>query len=216
MTEVFVFAARERADAHALSFGSLRSSDIGEKFTVLRQPEELKPEEHWRAVHERAAKATSEFVLVLEDDVLVNTHILHNIATWRYKHDARVFGAGWVYSPGGYSQKDCWYSGDWEWHGTCGVLYKTERLPFLIERAWPRIMGGRPWDCAMAWACHLDGKRIRVHFPSLVEHLYELPSKVGTVSGARRHSGGTFRQDWRRSELGDPHGTVDQFGRKVV
>lgn len=215
MTEVFVFAAPGRDDAHALSQASLRASDIGDAFTVLMHPPELKPEEHWRAVHERAAKAKSEFVLVLEDDVLVNAHILHNIETWRWKHDERVFGAGWLYNAGGYSQKDCWYSGDWEWHGTCGVLFKTARLPFLIEHAWPRIVDGKPWDCSLAWACHLEGRRIRVHAPSLVEHLWGLPSKIGTVSGSRRNSGGTFKQDWRRPERNE-NGVVDQYGRKVV
>lgn len=215
MTEVYVFAAPGRPLAHELSFASLRASDIGEAFTVLENPPGLKPAEHWRAVHERAAKASSELVLVLEDDVLVNTHILHNVATWRYPHD-RNFGAGWLYSPGGYAQKDVWYTGDWEWHGTCGVLYRTERLPFLIEHAWKRIQAGRPWDCAMAHACHLEGKKIRVHYPALVEHLHELPSAIGNPAGGRRHSGGTYKQDWRRSELGHPHGVVDQFGRKVV
>jgi hypothetical protein len=215
VTEVVVFAAPGRDEAHALCYTSIRRSDIGENFTMSEHPPGISAAEHWRRTHELAARAKSRFVVVLEDDVLVNEHILHNVETWRYKHDPN-FGAGWLYTPGGYGRRDTWYQGTWEWYGTCGVLYQTSRLPFLIEKAWERMeKRGLPWDLAISWACHLDGKRLRVHHPALVEHLNELPSKLGNASGGLRDSGGTFARDWMRPEK-HQHGVIDQWGRRTV
>jgi hypothetical protein len=215
-SEVVVFAAPGRDAAHALSCASLGASDIGDRFTVCEHPPGISAAEHWKATHERAAEAASEFVVVLEDDVLVNRHILYNIDTWRYKHDKETFGAGWLYTPGGYGRRDTWYTGTWEWYGTCGVLYKTSRLPFLIEKAWARMQEfGTPWDLAISWASHLDGRRLRVHHPALVEHLNDLPSKLGNAPGGLRDSGGTFSQDWMRPDK-HQHGIYDQWGRRTV
>lgn len=214
--EVVVLAAPGRDAVHELSYASLRASDIGARFTVCENPPGLPPREHWRATHLRAAEAQSRFVLVLEDDVLVNRHILYNVDTWRYKHDEKSFGAGWLYAPGGYSRRDTWYSGTWDWYGTCGVLYRTERLPALVERAWQRIeKESMPWDLAISWACHLDGKRLRVHHPALVEHLNDFPSSLGNPKGGRRDSGGTFSESFVRPPKHE-HGIFDQWGRKTV
>jgi hypothetical protein len=218
VTEVVVFAAPGRDAAHTQCFASIEASDIGKSYVVSLHPEGLSANEHWRATHLLAARAKSEFVLVLEDDVLVNRHILDNIDTWRWKHN-RDFGAGWVYNPGGYStNKDTWYRGAKPWAMTPGVLYRTDTLAKFVEVAWEKMNAPKsplPWDCAIAFAAEGDGKRIRVHFPSLVEHLNDVPSKIGNSSkSSMRTSGGTFRPDWRRP-IDDANGIVDRFGRRV-
>jgi hypothetical protein len=214
--QVVVLAAPGRDEAHALCYDSIRKSDIGDEFVISENLPGMAPAEHWKLTHDLAAEAKSRFVLVLEDDVLVNQHILYNLDTWRYKHDERSFGAGMVYAPGGYARRDTWYSGTWDWYGTCGVLYPTARLPGLIERAWARMQKeGMPWDLAITWASHLDGRRIRVHHPALVEHLNDLPSKLGNAKGGMRDSGGTFSQSWMRPDKHE-HGIFDQWGRKTV
>lgn len=176
-------------------------------------PEGIDRDDHWRATHELAAKASTELVLIVEDDILVNRHILENSETWRWPLD-RDYGAGWLYNPGGYSTKDVWYQGPWEWAMTQAVLYRTEALPKLIDYAWSRMRGGMPWDCAMAWAAHQGGKRIRVHYPSLAEHLNDAPSVLGNQKGSvLRTSRGTFSEDWRRPK-GHDHHRIDRFGRE--
>lgn len=215
MTDVVVFAAPGRNEAHRSCFASIEGSDIGKGYKLSMHPPELSKDEHWRATHELAARASSEFVLVLEDDAIVNRHILWNIETWRWKHH-RDFGAGWVYNPGGYSQVDTWYRGNRAWAMTVAVLYRTETLPRLIDTSWKRMVTGEPWDCAIAWAAHDGGKRIRVHFPSLAEHQNHLPSKIGNPSQSpMRTSRGTFRQDWRRAERSE-HGKLDRHGRTQI
>lgn len=214
MIEVVVFAAPGRDEAHRRSFASIEASDIGTRYQVSMHPEGMKPGDHWRATHELAAKASTEFVLVLEDDVLVNRFIIQNIESWRWRLN-KDFGAGWIYNPGGYAKKyDTWYVGK-PWAMTPAVLYETKRLPALIELAWPKMQGGMIWDCAIAWAAVQGGKRIRVHFPSLVEHMNDVPSKLGNPNkSVLRTSGGTYREEWLRPS-GDPNGLIDRFGRAV-
>lgn len=215
MIEVIVLAAPGRDEAHERLFSSLRASDVGDRYTVSMHPAGLPKNDHWRATHEIAAKSSTELVLVIEDDVVVNRHILENAETWRWPLE-RAFGAGWLYNPGGYSTKDVWYGGPWEWAMTQAVLYRTEALPKLIERAWKRMRERMPWDSAVAWAAHLDGNRIRVHYPSLVEHQNDLPSIVGAERGCvQRTSRGTFQEAWRRPE-GHDHHRIDRFGRHHV
>lgn len=214
MIEVFVFAAPGRDEAHARTFASIEASDIGKNYTVSMHPEGVTANEHWKATHELAAQAKSEFVLVLEDDVLVNRFILENIESWRWKHH-KDFGGGWVYSPGGYARKDTWYRGHKPWAMTPGVLYKTADLPRLTAVAVETMQKKNlPWDCAIALACE-TGKRVRVHHPSLVEHLNELPSKLGNPDKSpMRTSRGTFAPTWRRPK-GDPNSYFDEHGRAI-
>ncbi len=215
MIEVVVFAAPGRDEAHAKTFASIEASDIGRNYVVSMHPEGLPPNEHWRQTHDLAARAESEFVLVLEDDVLVNRFILENIESWRWKHNDD-FGGGWVYWPGGYARTDTWHTGHRPWAMTPGVVYRTAMLPKLIEMSMEFMEGKKklPWDCAIALACE-TGKRIRVHHPSLVEHLNDLPSKLGNSSRSpMRTSRGTFDANWRRPK-GDKNGYFDQHGRAI-
>lgn len=199
--DVFVLAAPGRPEAHEQCFRSIEASDIGTHYRPCFNPRGMPKREHWIRTHERAARAKTEFVLVLEDDCLVNAHILHNCATWRWKHEP-LFAAGWLYSPGGlYGGKDVWYGKDTKWYGTVGVLYRRSVLPRLIERAVAQMErdGNDVWDCAMSSAILTGGFRLRVHGPPLVEHLYNLPSAIRHEHnywyGSTR---GHFRPHWRR------------------
>lgn len=214
MTEVIVFAAPNRA-AHEKCFASIEASDIGKNYVVSMHPEGVSRNDHWLATHQLACRASSEFVVVLEDDVLVNRYILENVDSWRWK-EHKDFGAGWIYNAGGYSDRDTWYRGPQAWAMTPGVVYRTSELPKLIQIAWLKMHDHNPmpWDCAIAYAAHGGGKRIRVHYPSLVEHQNEFPSVLGNPSkSVLRTSRGTFRQDFRRP-AGHEHGYFDQYGRR--
>ncbi len=230
--EVIIFACRGRDAAHERLFASLEASDIGKNYTVMMHPEGMHRNEHWRLTHEHAANAKGEFVIVLEDDVIVNRHILKNVETWGWK-EHKDFGAGWIYNPGGYSNRDTWYKGPRAWAMTPGVVYRTKDLPRIIEVAWQQMStvspaqaarpgvpaipaSAMPWDCAVAYAAHDGGKRIRVHYPSLVEHPNDLPSALGNPSESMlRTSRGTFDPDWERPR-GHEHGYIDRFGRRQV
>lgn len=221
---VRVLATKGRDLAQQRLLDSMKASDIihapeSSRFFDLQMCEPgIDPKRYWREIHLSAAReAATELVLMLEDDALVNRHINWNIRTWYWPHH-KEFGAGWLYNPGGYAKKDVWYAGPPAWHGTVGVLYRTEDMPALVERAWPRIKSGEAWDLAMSRAVTEHGRRIRVHFPALVEHQNDVPSAIQHGKGSEmlsspmRTTRGTFRVDWRRPERHE-HGVVDERGR---
>lgn len=204
-TSVFVMAHPERTAAQARLRLSLSASDVGSDYRVLVHPPHQVARDHWRDVHLEAAEAGTELVIVLEDDAIVNRHLLHNVNTWKWTDD-NAFGAGWLFNPGGYAGRDTWYQGPMAWYGTVGVVYHARHLPELVRDAYPLIEGGTPWDQAMSLAIHRKRRRIRVHYPCLVEHPDDVPSVVGNPPNPMRTSRGSFRLDWRR-ETGDPNGS---------
>jgi hypothetical protein len=212
MISVVVFAAPGRDVAHERTFASIHASDIGRNYIVSMHETGVERDEHWRRTHMLAAAQPTDLVLVLEDDVLVNRHILANIASWRWPLRPE-FGAGWVYNPGRYSTKDVWYRGPRAWAMTPGVVYKTASLPRQVDLAMGKMQAGMPWDCAIAWAVHDAGRRIRVHYPSLVEHQNDVPSKLGNPSkSVLRTSRGTYDETWQRPPS-DPNALYDRHGR---
>ena len=206
---VVVFAVPWRA-SHEKCFASIEASDIGKNYTVCKHPEGMHKNDHWFETHLLASKCESDLVLVLEDDVIVNEHILWNISTWCWTRH-KEFRAGWLMNVGGRSGYDEWFVGE-EWCCTQGVVYRPSKLGKMMEHAWPRIQTGMPWDCAISWAAGKEG-RIRTHMPSLVEHLDHLPSVVGNEPSVQRTSLGTFDAKWKRP-LHHQHGILDEYGRE--
>jgi hypothetical protein len=196
-TSVIVMAHWDRREAQERLFDSLEASDVGQNFRLKVHPADKPAREHWRAVHLAAADSPTDLVVVLEDDAIVNRHLLHNVNTWKWTGD-NAFGAGWLFNAGGYASRDTWYLGPHAWYGTVGVVYHARHLPELVELAYPLIEAGTPWDQAMSLAIHRKRWRIRVHYPSLVEHPDDLPSVVGNPPNPMRTSRGSFRLDWRR------------------
>lgn len=207
----FVLACPRGGTAHDRCFASLRDSDL-EDVEISMHPAHLSAWQHWEEVHRRAASARTDLVLVLEDDVLVAARIGRAIRRWRWT-DHQDFAAGFVYNPGGYAGSDTWYMGPRDWYGTCAVVYRPDRLGEIIDRTmqYRAAEPHAPWDALVTRACH-DHGRIRVHYPSLAEHLVDEPSAVGNASrDAVRTSHGTFDPDFDRD--GDAHDRVDRFGR---
>lgn len=142
-------------------------------------------------------QAPTPLVLVLEDDCLVAPNLLHSILSWRWPWHPE-FGAGFLYNPGGYASTDCWYEGRPGWYGTVAVLFRTADLPSYVESSLKHFP--RPWDVALTRSLHRLGRRIRVHYPALVEHPDDVPSAVGNRQGSTpmRTSNGTYQPGFVR------------------
>lgn len=216
---VHVLAARHRPTAHARLRASLAASDAAAAPTTWHvHPEGLDVREHLIRCYERiAADPGGELVLVLEDDAVVGRHIAHNIQTWSEPWQPS-FAAGWVYNPGGYAQRDCWFADGNQWYGTVAVVYRARTLRGLADELRlrsqqpPRL--GQCFDNELSCAVlHALGS-IRVAYPSLVEHYDDLPSAAGNdraLGHPSRTSGGTFDMEYRRSP--DQHSLFDEWGR---
>jgi hypothetical protein len=199
--EVFVLAAPGRDVAHRALRASLHASDVGEDYHWCEHPTGMKALEHWARTFERMAESPAPQVILLEDDCLVNRHLLQNVRMWSWP-DHVEFGAGWLYNPGGYcAGNDVWYSEAVPWYGTVGVLYWTADVLTVLRGAlrWMRDQGNlHSWDCAVAWAIDRMRLKIRAHGPPIVEHQHQVASALGHRQtwefGSTR---GTFQPDWR-------------------
>lgn len=197
------------------SRASIEASDIGTDYEVMVHPPGITVLAHFRTIMERARQAPTRLVLFLEDDALVNRHILHNVTAWKDVDDIR-FGVGWLLNPGGaaFNILDYIYNrradGRGRWlrrpylHIAAGLLFRTadlaELLPHVYE--WQEQQDGKlpHTDLAVSQGVWRMGRHICVHAPSLVEHQCTT-SKLGHAHQARHStSRGTFQVHWRRKE----------------
>ncbi len=99
----YVHTCPPRDEARAETLASLDRSDAEGRYRIEREPEGAIAFAHHVAAFERAEKACqgadgARLVLRLEDDVIVNEHILHNLSTWPALREPD-FGVGWLFLP---------------------------------------------------------------------------------------------------------------------
>jgi hypothetical protein len=203
---------------------SIEASDIGKKYDWREHPPGMTIEEHLYASMRAARDAGADLVLRLEDDVLVNRHILHNLGTWAAVDDPR-FGMGWAFDPPIYStgsnakwprrsRPDRWHNGRLPF--SQAVVMRSSDIETLIVHAkhWYKEFASYDGDLdnALCYAALAMGKQICIHAPSLTEHLVEqMPSTLG-----HRHlnqtasSCGSFDLEFKR---GAP--LYDRYGRMI-
>ena len=181
----------------------IEKSDIGKNYTVMEHPEGMKLGEFFLRVIQAMTNVPTRYVIRLEDDSVVNSHILYNISTWPALREEN-FGAGWLFSPDG-PIRDVSKLGrgkltgelyrDFEYmHAALGILVPTKLMPDIVQYAPPRS----PQDFYFTRALWAMGKRLYFHIPSLIENQTRWPS-------ARGHQGkptaSTWSANWCR---GDP------------
>jgi len=187
----------------------LEASDVGSAYTVFDHPPGKTVVEHCLGVLDALSKAGTEYAIRLEDDVLVNANILHNLRTWPALGEPD-FGAGWLYVPRcllldlartGYGRKtrSAHRITDPRLGGSLGVLFRTGDLPAVIEQM--RSHAGLVQDWSMSRAVFELGKRVYYAKPSLLEHNVDVPSSL--EHSAKHHgiyhtSGGYFQRAWKR------------------
>lgn len=209
MFTVFVQTVPTGRDSWDETRASIEASDIGRSYYLLTQDERVAPRQHFLGVLESMSKCSTEWALRLEDDVLVNKHILHNLRRWPAKWDTR-FGAGWCFDAGGATRTthDRMYGriGQDKWHvgllHCCqGVLLRTADIPELrrlCEEWFQKNPGRLSQDIALSHAVATAGKQICIHAPSLLEHLIQYKSTLQNAHTRSHTSEGTFSPDWRR------------------
>lgn len=98
------------------SLQSVSESDIGH-IDVCEQPTGANRIDFYIDTLRRLRKDAA-FLLRLEDDILVNRHVIHNVLRWR-GFDEPHFGAGWLSVPSNYAH-DMNHTG----RGTHGTIYR--------------------------------------------------------------------------------------------
>jgi hypothetical protein len=219
---VFVQCPALPRDGFERCRSSIEASDIGTQYVCAMQQPGVGVFEHFLTLLDTMADADTELVVRLEDDVDVNVHFVHNVATWPALHDPR-FGLGWLFDPGGRTTTvhDRVYNRPpsheiWECRQlaySLAVVMWRKDVPAIRKScaSWYEQYGGNAQDLALSVAPNSFGKSVVVHAPSLVEHMIDMGSTLhhqhNVVYATSR---GTFLRDWKR---GAP--LLDSVGRVV-
>jgi hypothetical protein len=181
------------------SRASIEASDIKQNYELMLHLRGFTIGEHFLATLLCALDAPTELILRLEDDAVVNQHILHNLWTWPdWKRPD--FGAGWAFCP--VAQRGRWMAR--EIHGSVGVLLKRSALPAIIKRCEAELReqpDRTDQDLMLSRAVRDSGLFVYLHnYPCLVEHPIDEPSSLDhrhtSIAGT---SSGRFSSSWRRS-----------------
>lgn len=197
MISVIVQTIPDRGEAWERSKKSIEASDIGANYSLLFHPPGWTIGQHFLGTLRWALDSPCDFTLRLEDDAIVNQHILHNLWTWPDIH-REDFGVGWAFSP-------VTNTGRWtrpELHGTVGMFLKKSALPPIIESC-EQALEKQPdridYDLMFTRAVRDSGLFLYIHYPSLVEHPIDVPSTLGHKhTKIASTTSGRFREAWRR------------------
>lgn len=167
---------------------SLESSDVLKMYSIAMEPHGLGHYEkmlHWLMFLNRAARE-APYVLRLEDDVVVNRHILHNVGTWSALLDPD-FGMGILFA-----HEDNAHHFQRTQYGLSasmartriayaqGQLFESTALQAATKAVWEVLRSeGHGWETLTKKWSRFDGtislaiskvrKHIYLHRPSLVE-----------------------------------------------
>jgi hypothetical protein len=205
---------------------SVRASDIGDSCELVEGLDGWN-QKSWDQLHEFILGFSKEadFTVRLEDDVIVNKHIMHNVQTWA-AITREDFGLGWLFLYDGFyypkrrtltmqdGRKDLIICTELALPGSQGIVYKSSN----IEQILAQIMEARKhkyatcdrylpgplnnlFDSAVSWATQLAKFWCYMHDPSLVNcHEGSRVSADGS-----KHEGHfankTFDLEWKRPVL---------------
>lgn len=183
------------------------------RITVFQQRDDQTVREFFLSILDAMTSSYAEYVLRLEDDVLLNRHLFHNVATWPALRAER-FGCGWLWCSEIFMKERTSYQieepepGLFEvtkpiW-GSLGALFPTDHMSAIRARAeHPALLPGahgKSQDSALSGAVLLAGLRVFLHVPSLLEHDVSVKSAFGHkfVPGYGQ-AGPLFDPDWKRT-----------------
>lgn len=202
--EAFVLSCSERGNVLAATLESLAKSDFDAAPEVVLDdasaPTAIERIHHtWRRVIRRAAEASSEFVLLLEDDLVVNRWLFENLASWPALQRVQPGGAFFasLYNPNrpfvARRPDDRCLVAEPRAAWGAQALLTTPRTARFIDSHWDEAPGNP--DQRMP---RLAGRVTPVYFhsPSLVDH-----AQVPTTWGGIEHSAADFDPDWRAAAL---------------
>lgn len=235
---IFVWLQTTSQRDSSRTTASIEKSDIGQNYTTVVDtavrsfPEDYPGLQLWwenqmLAMAQKALENGCEWILRLEDDIVVNRYILHNIEKWRALHDP-YFGVGLFFWP------NYWHETPWAFKRSehTGAAYKdsvdvegaqsqllkssmVEQLIPLTRKARQQRGLNKPTDSvSFDWSISRAARNLGlsthpgvaylpfVHKPALVDiHNESLKSVIGaTDSDPRFHYWGdeAFNPTWRK------------------
>lgn len=210
-------AARARARIPTLR--SIANSDIGNNFSILhgncgdregdpQAADSMTFGEHLATVLRSFPASGKPWGIWLEDDVLLNEQILHNLARWEATRKDN-FGVGWLFLPFGTSRDGNRLGRDGGelyrrlekgfMHVSVAVLFRSDLCNEIADRITVIDPCGVKFDLSVSEAVLDMERRCYLHEPSLAEHRIDIPSTLGHEHPVEHHTtNGHFDPKWCR------------------
>lgn len=204
---VYVHTCPQRAHQLSRLTDSLDASDVGEYEVRVCEAKGLFQVEHWYLEQFDELCRQHEWVLRLEDDVVVSPHLRHNLEHWPARRDP-YFAVGSAF------RFSC-YQDDWtEWRvdAQTGSLYTVQRLiaggQALLIRSekWAEVrkhlprLPGSMMDLGLSDAVFRADLRYYMHRPSLVQTSEVSRDQCLHSSSQREHYTTNFNPRFKRPE----------------
>lgn len=207
MIGVFVNTCSARRGAIDETLESVRRSDVGNAFELREGPTladcGIAALNAWMREEIRRIARRHDWVLRLEDDVVVNRHVLSNVRSWRALRDP-LFAYGTLFYQQMHERR--FESTFWgtvsnrHENGTQGVVYRTEVLERIFAEMGPPNPKVVEWDGELWSAVKRLGLRHYVHVPAIVGGAAH--SAESALTGRRRNAHGNDRFDpeWKNQD----------------
>lgn len=181
----------EREVIRERTLASLRESDWEGDLALIHDEaadsnRELRQTEAARKALLAGLEARTPFILFLEDDLIFNRHLFHNLTTWAPVRE-RALTLGSLYNPGvgalacHVSQHWIATRGDWVYGSQAFVVSRRTAKYFLNH--WESVEGMQ--DIRMSRLAGRLNRPIYYHAPSLVQHVGETSTWGGGFHRAR-------------------------------
>jgi hypothetical protein len=183
---VHTWHGRDKSDL-IKTLRSLDASDLAGKYSVMCQPKsEHRDDFYLRVLRQICDDPLYDYMLRLEDDVVVNRHVLHNACKWRATKHPK-FGAGWLSVTNGLLEDsvncrrlDGFMVREFpECHFAGGVLMSTAVLRDVFADMESRLRAGGDQfapGCSVSRAVWKRGLRVFFHEPSIVKIDMSVPA----------------------------------------
>jgi hypothetical protein len=200
--EACMITCGNRAKLAANTLASLAASDWGGRSVLVVRdnsrrgdPQVKQTTTAWRAIR-RSLRNKPDYILFLEDDLIFNRHLLHNLMSWAPVREGVAHLAS-VYNPG-LREAGCSLRAHWvavkpkDGFGSQALLISRELAEEAVE-SWESEPGMQ--DLRLGRLAARRAACIYYHWPSLVQH-------VGRKStwGGVFHSAFDFDPEWRAGE----------------
>lgn len=159
--EMVMYTCRERESTRAATLRSLGASDWSSELTLVVDPDSGPPSPRRMARNFRqalgvAAKSSAAFVLMVEDDLIFNRHLEHNLQHWLESFRPRDVGSLYRSNIGRNCGNQAIVARPIAWEALCQVAERTPPDELQPFDGWLREQVG--------------AKLFRIHSPSLVQH----------------------------------------------
>lgn len=214
---VWVHTCSARTGSLEPTLSSIRDSDVMD-FEVIEAPRLPTPRDVtlwlFGALDSMACRLPDDSLIVrLEDDVIVNRHLRHNVRNWAAVREP-TFVAGVLFTMDGNwppsemfrgaTKSGATYRTDLGNAGSQGQVFKASAIPRMLSKADEALKrlrddrGDEGMDAHVSRAMRALRTPLFVHFPSLVNcHEGSLVGSDGKRKAAGFFSHGTFDPDWK-------------------